>query len=86
LRVALSDRFAALWLLAATTGMRRSELAGVDRDLLDVDAGTLTIADTRVVVNGYTVESDGKDRRRCPDDLIGRVYGHTATPISYSSR
>lgn len=60
LRVALSDRFAALWLLAATTGMRRSELAGADRDLLDVDAGTLTIADTRVVVNGHTVESDGK--------------------------
>ena len=58
--MALSDRFAALWLLAATTGMRRSELAGADRDLLDVDAGTLTIADTRVVVNGHTVESDGK--------------------------
>jgi integrase len=62
LRVALSDRFAALWLLAATTGMRRSELAGADRDLLalDVSAGTLTIADTRIVVNGHTVESDGK--------------------------
>jgi integrase len=62
LRVALSDRFASLWLLAATTGMRRSELAGADRELLalDVDAGTLTIADTRIVVNGYTVESDGK--------------------------
>ncbi|MGH3854103.1 MAG: tyrosine-type recombinase/integrase [Pseudonocardiaceae bacterium] len=60
LRVALSDRFAALWLLAATTGMRRSELAGADRKLLDVDSGTLTIADTRIVVNGHTVESDGK--------------------------
>lgn len=60
LRVALSDRFAALWVLAATTGMRRSELAGVDRDLLDLDRGTLTIADTRVVVNGRTIESDGK--------------------------
>jgi integrase len=62
LRVALSDRFAALWLLAATTGMRRSELAGADRDLLvlDVGAGTLTITDTRIVVNGHTVESDGK--------------------------
>lgn len=32
LQLALSDRFAALWLLAATTGMRRSELAGVDRN------------------------------------------------------
>ena len=60
LRVALSDRFAALWLLAATTGMRRSELAGADRDLLDLEAATLTIEDTRVVVDGHTVESDGK--------------------------
>jgi integrase len=60
LRLALSDRFAAMWLLAATTGMRRSELAGVDRELLDLDARTLAIEDTRVVVAGYTIESDGK--------------------------
>src|SRR5690242_10255605 len=49
-----------MWLLAATTGMRRPELAGVDRELLDLDACTLAIEDTRVVVAGYTVESDGK--------------------------
>jgi integrase len=60
LRVALTDRFAALWLLAATSGMRRSELAGVDRELLDLDAGTLSIEDTRVVVAGQTIDSDGK--------------------------
>lgn len=33
LTVALDDRDAAIWVLAATTGMRRSELAGADRDL-----------------------------------------------------
>lgn len=60
LRLALSDRFAALWLLAATSGMRRSELAGTDRELLDLDAGTLRIEDTRVVVAGQTIDSDGK--------------------------
>jgi integrase len=60
LRLALSDRFAAMWLLAATTGMRRSELAGVDRTGLDLDAGTLVIDETRVVVAGHTVDSDGK--------------------------
>ncbi len=49
-----------MWLLGATTGMRRSELAGADRDLLDLDAATLSIADTRVVVGGQTVDSDGK--------------------------
>ena len=60
LRVAASDRFAAMWMVAATTGMRRSELAGVATEDLDLDAGTLRVADTRVVVGGRTVDSDGK--------------------------
>jgi integrase len=60
LKVATCDRDAALWVLVATTGMRRSELAGANRNLLDLDAGTLTMEDTRVVVNGKTEESDGK--------------------------
>ena len=41
-------------------GMRRCELAGTRRDLLDLDAGTLTIEVTRVVVDGRVIESDGK--------------------------
>ena len=60
LRVALTDRFAGIWVLAATTGMRRSELAGVQRDLLNLETGTLTVGDTRVVVDGNAAESDGK--------------------------
>jgi integrase len=60
LRVAITDRFAGMWVLAATTGMRRSELAGVRRDMLDLHSGTLTIEDTRVVVAGRAVDSDGK--------------------------
>ena len=32
----------------------------MDRELLDLDARTLAIEDTRVVVAGYTVDSDGK--------------------------
>jgi integrase len=55
-----SDRFFALWVLEATSGMRRCELAGARRDLLDLDAGTLTIESTRVVVDGQVIESDGK--------------------------
>lgn len=62
LKVATSDRDAALWVLVATTGMRRSELAGTDRRLLDLDAGTLTIEDTRIVVGGKAAESDGKSQ------------------------
>lgn len=46
------DRFFALWVLEATSGMRRCELAGARRDLLDLDAGTLAIETTRVVVDG----------------------------------
>ncbi len=60
LQHARSDRFFALWVLEATSGMRRCELAGIRRDQLDLDAGTLVIDTTRVVVNGKVIESDGK--------------------------
>jgi integrase len=60
LQRARSDRFFALWVLEATSGMRRCELAGVHRDLLNLDAGTLAIEGTRVVVDGKVIESDGK--------------------------
>ena len=60
LDVALEDRFAGMWLLAATTGMRRSELAGVSRQMLDLDTGRLRVEGTRVVVAGRAQESDGK--------------------------
>jgi hypothetical protein len=51
------DRFFALWVLEATSGMRCWELAGARRDLLDLDAGTLAIETTRVVVDGRVIES-----------------------------
>jgi integrase len=60
LQRARPDRFFALWVLAATSGMRRCELADARRDLLDLDAGTLTTEVTRVVVDGKVIESDGK--------------------------
>ena len=60
LQRARSDRFFAVWVLDATSGMRRCELAGARLDLLDLDAGTLSIEITRVVVDGRVIESDGK--------------------------
>jgi len=60
LQRARTDRFFALWVLEATSGMRRCELAGVRRDLLDLAAGTLEIDVTRVVVDGKVIEPDGK--------------------------
>jgi integrase len=49
-----------MWVLAATTGMRRSELAGAERALLDLDNATLELGDTRIVVDGKAEDSDGK--------------------------
>ena len=49
-------------MLEATSGMRRCELAGARRELLDLAAGTLTIETTRVVVDGKVIESDGKTK------------------------
>lgn len=65
LRVALADRFAGMWVLAATTGMRRSELAGVERGMLDLEHGTLTIENTRVVVKDRATDSDGMTEGSC---------------------
>ena len=60
LKVATIDHDAGMWVLAATTGMRRSELAGVEHDLLDLEAATLGLGDTRVVVDGKAIDEDGK--------------------------
>lgn len=63
LAAARSDRFSALWVLLATTGMRRSEAVGAVRSAFDPVAGTLTVVSTRVVVSGRAKRSDGKSRR-----------------------
>jgi integrase len=81
LRVALHDRFAGMWVLAATTGMRRSELAGVHREQLDLDKEVLLVWDTRVVVRGHAQDSDGKtdssDREISLDSFtVARLQEH----------
>jgi integrase len=56
-----ADRFYALFLLAATTGLRRAELCGLRWPAIDLQSGTLSVEpDTRVVVNGIAQDSDGK--------------------------
>jgi integrase len=60
LTVAKEDRFFALWVLEATTGMRRCELAGIRRDGVNQEASTLDVDDTRVVIDGAVIDSDGK--------------------------
>ncbi|MGL5826728.1 MAG: tyrosine-type recombinase/integrase [Nocardioides sp.] len=60
LALAIEDRYAGMWLLAATTGMRRSELAGRTRADLDIANRRLAIGPTTVVVRGIATPSDGK--------------------------
>jgi integrase len=56
-----ADRFYPLYMLAATTGLRRGELCGLRWPAVDLDSGTLSVEpDTRVVVNGEAMDSDGK--------------------------
>jgi integrase len=60
---AREERLYAMWLMFATTGMRRSEAAGARRDLFDVTAKTMTLWQTRVVAGGQATDSDGKTRQ-----------------------
>ena len=50
------DRSYPLWVLEATSGMRRCELAGARLDGLDLTAGTLSIEITREVIDGRVIE------------------------------
>lgn len=63
LEVARSDRFYALWVLVASTGMRRSELCGLRISALDLDSATVRMTSTRVVAGGTVSDGSGKSRR-----------------------
>jgi integrase len=54
------DRFYGLYLLAATTGMRRGELCGLRWDQVDLDRAVLRVVDNRPVVRGHAVDGDPK--------------------------
>jgi integrase len=59
---ARQDRLYALWLLVATTGMRRAELAGLRWVDIDLAAARLSPRRPRVVVNYAVHESEPKTR------------------------
>jgi integrase len=54
------DRLYAAWLLVATTGLRRAELAGLRWVDVDFEAGRVSPRRPRVVVDYTVVESDAK--------------------------
>ena len=52
------DRLAPLWLLAATTGLRRAELCGVRWSDVDLNRGRVTVAHTVTEVRGRKIDQD----------------------------
>jgi integrase len=57
------DRFYALWLLVATTGLRRGELAGLREADFDLRVARVTPTIPRVVVDGHAQASEPKSAR-----------------------
>jgi integrase len=53
------DRFAALFLLELTTGIRRGQICGLKWSAVDIDAAEITVHDNRVVVGGYARDKEG---------------------------
>ena len=53
------DRFAALFLLELTTGIRRGQVCGLKWDAVDLDAGEITVHNNRVVVGGQARDKAG---------------------------
>ena len=71
------DRLAACWLLTLA-GLRRSEVLGLRWADVDHDAGTITIAQGRVVVGGGTATGAPKSARSArtlpmPSDVLGAL-------------
>jgi integrase len=54
------DRLYAVWLLIATTGLRRAEIAGLRWSDLDLEHGRLSVRRPRVEVEGTVYESEPK--------------------------
>lgn len=73
--VAQADRLYAVWLLSLI-GLRRAEVLGLRWDDIDFTKGTVTIARTRVLVNGQVIEKCPKSKRSARTlPLFGLVTG-----------
>jgi integrase len=78
-----NDRIAFAWSLVLSRGLRRGELCGLRWEDIDLDARTLRISRTRVVVNGSAIDSVPKTksgRRSVPLDptLVGILRAYKA--------
>ncbi len=63
------DRFAALFLLELTKGIRRGQICGLKWPAVDLDAGTNTVHDNLVVVGGHALDKAGGKTRNADQTL-----------------
>lgn len=63
------DRFAALFLLELTTGIRRGQVCGLKWSDVDLDAGVITVHDNRVVVGGRALDKAGGKTRNADQTI-----------------
>jgi integrase len=80
------DRLAALWRLAATTGMRRGELAGLTWRALDLDGARLSVEQQLVPTRGgatFGPPKSGRGRRTVALDpqTVGMLRAHRETQL-----
>ncbi len=69
-----NDRFAALFMLELTTGIRRGQICGLKWADVDLDAGEITVHDNRVVVAGQARDKAGGKTRNADKTIsIDRV-------------
>lgn len=63
------DRFAALFLLELTTGIRRGQVCGLKWEAVDLDAGEITVHNNRVVVGGQARDKAGGKTRNADQTI-----------------
>lgn len=63
------DRFAALFLMELTTGIRRGQVCGLKWDAVDLDNGEITVHNNRVVVGGEARDKAGGKTRNADQTI-----------------
>jgi integrase len=74
LKAVQNDRFAALFVLELTTGIRRGQICGLKWQAVDLDVGEITVHDNRVVVAGHARDKSGGKTKNADQTIsIDRV-------------
>jgi integrase len=75
-----NDRFAALFVLELTTGIRRGQVCGLKWTAADLDVGEVTVQDNRVVVAGHAKDKSSGKTKNAGVRTAHRFRGPIRTP------